>query len=110
MGAKKFFKKVGRGIQSGIGEGLRSFSKGVGGVLGPAAGAALLSATPYIVDAAPAVLALKTGGYIKGPRNKAFPVILHGGEHVLPYGVKPTKSQKKVIASNKKKQKMGKFV
>lgn len=110
MGAKKFFKKVGRGVQSGIGEGFRSFSKGIGSVLGPAAGAALLSATPYIVDAAPAVLALKTGGFIKGPRNKAVHVILHGGEHVLPYGVKPTKKQKAIVALNKRKQKIGKFV
>lgn len=109
MGGKKFFKKVGRGIQSGIGQGYNEFSKGVGKVLGPAAAAAMISAAPYVMAAAP-VVALKTGGYIRGPRDKAVPTILHGGEHVLPYGVKPTKYQKKVIASNKRKKKMGKFV
>ena len=110
MTAKKFFKKVGRGIQSGVGEGFRSFSKGIGSVLGPAAGAALLSATPYIVDAAPAVLALQTGGRIPGSRTKPVHFIGHGSEYILPANASPTKKQKAIVASNKKKQKMVKFV
>lgn len=109
MGAKKFFKKVGRGIQSGIGEGYNEFSKGVGKVLGPAAAAAMISAAPYVMAAAP-VVALKTGGRIPGGRNKPVHFIGHGSEYILPANASPTKKQKAIVASNKKKQKMGKFV
>ena len=83
MGTKKFFKKVGRGVQSANGEGSKAFGKGVGGVLGAAAG-------QYALEAAPLLL-MKTGGYVPGSRNMARKAILHGGETVLPYGVKPTK-------------------
>ena len=102
MGTKKFFKKVGRGVQSAIGEGSKAFGKGVGGVLGAAAG-------QYAMEAAPALLMLKTGGAVKGGRNKAVPAVLHGGEYVLPHGIKPTKSQKEAVAKNLKLQKIGRF-
>ena len=101
MGPKKFFKKVGRNIQSSLGEASKSFGKGVGGVLGSAAG-------QYALEAAPLLL-MKTGGYVPGCRNCARKAILHGGETVLPHGVKPTKQQRDAIDKNLKLQKIGRF-
>ena len=113
MGTKKFFKRVGRNIQRTGGELTRATGKGIGGVLGAAAGqqilAGLTAAAPEVAEAAPLLL-LKTGGYIRAPRNKAVPAILHGSEYVLPANARPTKKQKSIVASNKKKQKMGSFV
>jgi len=102
MGTKKFFKKVGRGVQASIGEASKSFGKGVGGVFGTAAGT-------YALEAAPALLAFKTGGKIPGPRNRAIQVLAHGQEHILPAGVKLTQGQRNAIAKNKQLQKVGKF-
>ena len=82
--------------------------------MGAAAGKAILSgltaAEPVAAEAAPALLMLKTGGYINLPRNKTRYAILHGGETVLPANAKATKAQKAIIASNKNKKKMGSFV
>ena len=105
MTAKKFFKKVGRGLQTAVAEGTKEFGKGVGKVLGPAAAAAIISASPYIAEAAPALLAFKNGGLIKAPKNKPVKILAHGGEYVLPVNAKPTKAQKKIVANNKKKTK-----
>ena len=65
MTVKTFFKKIGRGIQSAVGETTKSFGAGIGSVLGPAAGNAL-------IEAAPALLAFKTGGRIPGKKGKNF--------------------------------------
>ena len=46
MTVKSFFKKVGTGAQKAVAEGTREFGKGVGKVLGEAAGAAIISAAP----------------------------------------------------------------
>ena len=109
MTAKGFFRKVGRGLQSGAGQ----FTKAVGGaagqVLGKAAAQKLLSSLATTAEEG-AVMALKTGGYIRAPRNKPVLTILHGGESVIPANSKVTKKQKAVISKNKKKQKMGSFV
>jgi len=108
MAVKKFFKKVGRNLQRTGGELTKSTGKGIGGVLGAAVGskilAGLTAAEPVAIEAAP-LLALKTGGFIKGPRHKPTFAILHGQETVIPAGVKVTKHQKKVIASNKRNAK-----
>jgi len=113
MAVKKFFKKVGRNLQRTGGELTKSTGKGIGGVLGAAAGrqilAGLTTAAPVAEEAAPLLL-LKTGGYIPGPRNKPRLAILHGGERVIPANAKITKKQKAVIASNKQKKRMGSFV
>lgn len=101
MGPKKFFKKVGRGVQSTIGEASKSFGKGAGAVLGA-------TAANYALEAAPLLL-MKTGGYVPGSRNIARKAILHGGETVLPYGVKPTKQQRDAIDKNLKLKRLGKF-
>ena len=51
------------------------------------------------------------GGHIPEKRNKAVPIIAHGSEYVLPANAKPTKAQKAIVASNKRKAKKGvKFV
>ena len=44
------------------------------------------------------LLPFKKGGYVK----KTTPALLHGGEFVLPKGVKPTKAQKAAVAKGKK--------
>jgi len=103
MGAKSFFKKVGRGLQSGASQFTNAAGKGAGQVLG--AGLA-----KYALEAAPLML-MQTGGHIPGRRHKAVPIIAHGNEYVLPANAKPTKKQKAIVASNKKKAKKGlKFV
>ena len=101
MGTKKIFKRIGRNIQSSLGEASKSFGKGVGGVLGSAAG-------QYALEAAPLLL-MNTGGYVPGCRNCARKAILHGGETVLPHGVKPTKQQRDAIDKNLKLQRLGRF-
>jgi hypothetical protein len=109
MGPKKFFKRVGRNLQQTSGEFTKQAGKAAGSVLGAAAGKALLSGiATYAPEAA--VVALKTGGYIRAPRNKTRYAILHGGETVLPANAKVTKAQKSIIASNINKKNMGSFV
>jgi len=101
MGAKGFFRSVGHGIQH-AGDALgKSAGKAFGGALGGAA-------ANYALETAP-LMFLKTGGRVKGGKNKAVPAILHGGEHVLPYGVKLTKKQKDAIAKNKQQQRIHGF-
>jgi hypothetical protein len=112
MGPKKFFKRVGRNLQQTSGEFTKQAGKAAGGILGAAAGKAVLSGLatygPEVAEGA--AIALKTGGYIRAPRNKTRYAILHGGETVLPANAKPTKKQKSIIASNINKKKMGSFV
>ena len=43
-------------------------------------------------------LPFKKGGSVPGKKGKPVKAILHGGEYVLPAGVKPTKAQKKAVA------------
>jgi len=98
MTAKSFFKKVGRGIQSGAGQFTKAVGGAAGAVLGKAAGTALL-------EAAPALLAFKTGGRVPGKKGKSLKILAHGGEYVLPVNVKPTKYQKRAVRKNKSKKK-----
>ncbi len=102
MGAKPFFKKVGRGLQSGASQFTNSAGKGAGQGLGS-------GLAKYAMDAAPLMM-LKVGGRVPGGRNKPVPFIGHGSEYILPSNAKPTKSQKAIVAKNRKKQKQGKFV
>ena len=90
MTAKSFFKKVGRGIQSGAGQFTKAVGGAAGSVLGKAAGTALL-------EYGPALLAFKTGGRVPGKKGKALKILAHGGEYVLPMNVKPTKKQIAVV-------------
>jgi hypothetical protein len=64
ISAKKFFNKVGSGIDKGVGEFAKGVGKAAGSVLGSAAG-------KYVAEAAPlALMAFKTGGKVKGKKNK----------------------------------------
>jgi len=109
MPIKSLFKKVGRSIQGGFGQATKALGGAAGGELGKALGKQIVSALSTQAEEAP-LLMLSTGGYVKGPKKKAIPAILHGSEYVLPHNAKPTKKQKAIVASNKRKQKAGKFV
>ena len=98
MTAKSFYKKVGRGLQSGAGNLTNASGKAAGGILGKAA-------ATYALEAAPALLAFRTGGRVPGKKGKAIKVIAHSGEYILPLNVKPTKAQKAVVRKNKSKKK-----
>ena len=47
------------------------------------------------------MLAFRNGGKVPGKKNKAKMAVVHGGEYVLPVGVKPTVAQKKAVAKKK---------
>ncbi len=51
------------------------------------------------------MLAFKNGGKVKGKKGSAKMAIVHGGEYVLPVGVKPTKAQKSAVAKKKARAK-----
>jgi len=112
MAVKKFFKKVGRNIQQTSGEFTKQAGRAAGGILGAAAGKALLSGIatygPEVAEGA--AIALKVGGRVPGSRNKPIHFIGHGSEYILPSNAKPTKGQKAIVAKNRQKQKMGSFV
>ena len=82
VGGKKG-KKVGKNL-----------GKKLGGIAGTSAGA---------------ILPFKQGGRVPsgkvaGKKNTGVKTLLHGGEYILPYGVKPTKAQMKKVADGKKKK------
>jgi hypothetical protein len=56
-------------------------------------------------DLAMGALLLKTGGRVPGKKNKAIKAIVHGGEFMLPVGVKPTKKQVEQVKKLKLKAK-----
>lgn len=100
--AKKFFNRVGSGIDKGVGEFTKAVGKGLGTVVGTQAGMAL-------AEAAPALLAFRTGGRVnkKGLKKGApLKAIVHQGEYIIPAGVPITKAQKKAVAKNKMTERM----
>jgi len=46
----------------------------------------------------------KKGGRVPGKKGKALIAMIHGGEYVLPVGIKPTKAQRKKVNAGKKKK------
>ena len=48
------------------------------------------------------LLGFKKGGKVPGAKGKPKIAIIHGGEYILPIGVKPTKAQKSAVARRKK--------
>jgi hypothetical protein len=72
------FGNVGREIGAGLGE---AGGNWLGGLLG-----------------------FRKGGLVPGPKGKARKIIAHGGEYILPLGVKPTLAQKKKVANLRKKK------
>ena len=41
---------------------------------------------------------------MKAPKGKPVPALVHGGEYVLPVGVKPTKTQMAAMAKLQRKK------
>jgi len=86
----------------------------LGGLAGGAAGAAIANQIPGwggaalggLVSGLGALLPFEDGGYVKAPKGKGVPALLHGQEFVLPAGVKPTKSQRKAVKAKKAKRKV----
>ena len=107
MTATSFFKKIGRGLQNGVGNAVGEFGKVAGG-LAAKAGADFLTAAPALETAGEVgLVALRTGGLIRAPKGKPIRILGHGQEYVLPTNAKPTKKQRSIVASNKRKQKKG---
>jgi hypothetical protein len=50
------------------------------------------------------LLPFKKGGRVKAPKGKPVPALVHGGEYVLPVGVKPTKTQMAAVAKLHRKK------
>jgi len=96
--ARKFFNEVGKGVITAgkdIGKSaVKTFTSKAGQMVAQGA-----------LDALP-LLAFKTGGRVAGKKGKAMKAIVHGGEYVLPIGIKPTASQKKAVAKNKMTERM----
>lgn len=67
----------------------------IGGKLGGSAGQA---AGQQIGGVLGGFLPFKKGGRVPGKVGKPVKAIVHGGEYVLPAGVKPTAAQKKAVA------------
>ena len=51
------------------------------------------------------LLPFKTGGKVPGRRGSPRVILAHGSEYVLPSNAKPTKSQRAIVARNKRKAK-----
>jgi hypothetical protein len=50
------------------------------------------------------LLPFKKGGKVPGKKGAPKVIMAHGGEYVLPVGVKPTKAQKAMVAKGKAKK------
>ena len=66
--------------------GNKDAGSGIGGILG-------------------SLLPFEKGGRVPGRRGQGVPTLLHGGEYILPAGVKPTKAQMNKVSDKKKKKK-----
>lgn len=82
---------AGRAIDKKLGGG--NIAQEAGKNIGRVAGTALGSLLPF-----------KKGGKVPGPVGKPVKALIHGGEYVLPAGVKPTKAQKMAVAKLHKKK------
>ena len=98
--ARNTFKPVGNALVSGlktIGNNVKDAVVNHGAEVG--------------TDLALGALLLKTGGRVPGKKNKAIKAIVHGGEFMLPVGVKPSKKQIEQVKKIKLKAKKNiKFV
>ncbi len=68
--------------------------RGVGQYFGGSAGG---NAGQQVGNILGGFLPFKKGGKVPGPNGKPVKAIVHGGEFVLPAGVKPTAAQKKAV-------------
>lgn len=101
-----FFDKLG-GVGKAIGGELASGVVGAfgGGKKAQAAAKNIGGEVGAVALPASGALFLKTGGRVPGKKGAPKRAIVHGGEFMLPVGVKPTKSQVKAVAELKAKEK-----
>ena len=92
-----FGKAIGRALGSAGGSAL---GRAIGGKKGAKIGSQLGAMGG---DIAGSMVGFKTGGLVKGKKGKAVRAIVHGGEYVLPVGVKPTKAQRTKVNKLKRK-------
>lgn len=106
MGKGNFFDKLG-GVGKAIGGELASGVVGAfgGGKKAQAAAKNIGGEVGAVALPASGALFLKTGGRVPGKTGVAKKAIVHGGEFMLPVGVKPTAAQKKAVAALKAKEK-----
>ena len=80
----------------------------IGNLLGQAAGHAVgkkfgnAKAGQTVGGTVGSLLPFKKGGKVPGKKGAPKVILAHGGEYVLPVGVKPTKAQKAKVAKLKK--------
>lgn len=87
------------GVLGGIagsvaGEAIEKEIGGVGGKILGGLVSAIGSLNPFFED----------GGYVKAKKGRPVRAIVHGGEFILPVGVKPTKRQKDAVKKRKAKK------
>jgi len=102
MGGFDFIKgieKVGHSIGQEVGGGL---GKALGGKRGESAGRNIGGSLGSVAAPLGAVaLGFKHGGQVPGKKGRPVKAVVHGGEYVLPVGVKPTAAQKKAVSKIK---------
>lgn len=81
---------------SGLGE---AIGKKYGGSIGQEAGKNIGRVAGTALGG---LLPFKTGGRVPGKKGAPKKILAHGGEYVLPVGVKPTEAQVKAVESKKK--------
>lgn len=89
-------------------QGGKALGKMIGGKQGAKIGASLGKMGGKAVSGLVAKetgLKFKTGGRVPGKKGAPKKAVVHGGEYVLPIGVKPTKAQKSAVAKRKAKAK-----
>ena len=85
--------EIGSHLGGYLGSKVNEKYRGSGSAIGSAIGSLVGSLAPY-----------KMGGRVKGKKGKAIPVLAHGGEYILPVGIKPTKTQMNAIEKRKRKK------
>lgn len=68
--------------------------KNSGSAIGSAIGTFIGSLAPY-----------KTGGLVEGDKGQPIPILAHGGEYILPIGIRPTNKQMNSVEKIKRKSK-----
>lgn len=90
----KGIENIGKSVGQEVGGGL---GRALGGKRGESAGRNVGGALGSVAAPLGAALAFKHGGTVPGKRGRPRKAIVHGGEYVLPVGVKPTVAQKKAV-------------
>lgn len=95
----KGVEKIGHSIGAELGGGV---GRALGGKRGESAGRNIGGSLGSVAAPLGAVaLGFKHGGQVPGKKGRPVKAVVHGGEYVLPVGVKPTAAQKKAVAKKK---------